>query len=199
MSEIRQRNVGTKGTAAVDTVTNNLATAGEAVKKAENKSRKILIRGMSSIALISGFVSVIWAGAFYLCLMIVLLQALVFRELVRVRYARYENDKREKDANVPLFRTLQWFWFAVAMFFLWGDFVHVFAKRRSSMQWLNKLFTMHEWITFVLFSFAFILSILTLRPNKEMIRYQMGHLAWTVKMALIVATFRHCAILMITE
>lgn len=36
------------------------------------------------------------------------------------------------------------------------------------------------WICFLLFSSALLISILTLRPGKETIRYQMGHLAWTV-------------------
>jgi phosphatidate cytidylyltransferase len=35
----------------------------------------------------------------------------VFRELVSVRY------KEAKEKEIPWFRTLQWAWFCVAMFF----------------------------------------------------------------------------------
>ena len=38
-------------------------------------------------------------------------QTLVFRELVSVRY------KEAKEKEIPWFRTLQWAWFCVAMFF----------------------------------------------------------------------------------
>eukprot|EP00038_Savillea_parva_P031843 m.91100 g.91100 ORF g.91100 m.91100 type:complete len:453 (-) comp9888_c0_seq2:72-1430(-) len=159
---------------------NTVTEAQNKVSAAESKFRKTAIRTISTVVMLLVFFGIIWAGATYLMLMVVGLQTLVFRELVNVRYARYQSDKVTINAQVPLFRTLQYWWFLVGMVFVYTDFLTVYSRGRSHMvytsQWMHKT----PWICFLLFSSALLISILTLRPKKETIRYQMGHLAWTV-------------------
>lgn len=63
---------------------------------------------------------------------------------------------------------------------MYTDFLTVYAKGKSSMAYLSRWTHHTPWLCFVLFSSALLISILTLRPAKDAIRYQMGHLAWTV-------------------
>jgi hypothetical protein len=44
--------------------------------------------------------------------------------IAHMNTCRY-NLAKEKD--IPLFRTLQWSWFAVAVFYTYGDFLHEFV------------------------------------------------------------------------
>lgn len=118
--------------------------------------------------------------------------------------------------DIPMFRTLQWGWFLVAMFYYYGNFAQIFSVRpphvfptlldkiliepnvllsvrvivrlliqsvhlkasRPAMQWLASIMHLHTFVAFMGFSVCFVLSILSLRPDA--IKYQMGHLVWTV-------------------
>jgi len=159
----------------------------EETKKAESTVQKFQRRLIMGLLLFGAFTSIIWAGASYICILIIVCQCVVFKELVGVRYARYQREKTQPTTsivNVPLFRTLQWWWFCCAMFFYYGDFVHMFAARHSDMAWLAEKMHVHTWVSFVLFSSAFVMSILTLRVDS--VRYQMGHLGWTVVSLVLV-------------
>ena len=55
---------------------------------------------------------------FILCLMaglFIFFNVVLFWELVNVRYTK------AKEAQVPLFRTIQWAWFVVALFYAYGS------------------------------------------------------------------------------
>lgn len=66
------------------------------------------------------------------------------------------------------------------MAFVYTDFLTVYSRGRSNMVYTSQWMHRTPWLCFLLFSSALLISILTLRPKKETIRYQMGHLAWTV-------------------
>jgi len=150
------------------------------VAASESKFHKTMVRTVSTFVMIGLFAGIIYGGASYITLMVIALQILIFRELVNVRYARYQSDKVTKNAKVPLFRTLQYWWFLVGMTFVYTDFLTFFSRGRSEMVHTSMWMHRTPWICFLLFSSALLISILTLRPGKETIRYQMGHLAWTV-------------------
>lgn len=154
------------------------------VMKAETKLNKFLKRLFAGLFLFGGFTFTVWAGAMWVVLMIMSFQVFVFRELVNVRYAKYQNDKKIKSTNAPLFRTLQYMWFIVAMLYSYGTFVRDFARDSKELQWLSEYMHFHFMVTFALFSIAFILSIVTMSPGH--IRYQVGHLSWTIVAIVIV-------------
>ncbi len=118
------------------------------------------------------FTGVIYSGHMYVCALVVILQSLVFREMVNVRCIA------AKDKEIPLFCTLQWSWFVVAIFYQYGDFFHEFAQDNLGLQWLVPLTRWHAGISFCLYCSCFIMSVLTLK--KGLYRYQVGQLTWTV-------------------
>eukprot|EP00040_Diaphanoeca_grandis_P017162 m.89164 g.89164 ORF g.89164 m.89164 type:complete len:446 (+) comp26270_c0_seq1:143-1480(+) len=158
--------------------------SAETVKKAESSVTKFLRRLVFGSIAFAIFRMILEAGALYLVLMIVAAQFQVYKELVNVRYQKYKRDKVGQLADVPMFRTLQWFWFLVAMFHTYGTFLKKYASDKKAMQWVSKSMHMHQMVTFALFSLAFILSIVTIRPKS--LKYQVGHLSWTVVSIVIV-------------
>ncbi|KAG5175872.1 phosphatidate cytidylyltransferase [Tribonema minus] len=138
------------------------------------------------MAMIAAFGAIIWAGHLYVCMLVVLLQSLVFKEMVNVRY----NIAKEK--SVPLFRTLQWSWFAVAVFYTYGDFFHEFVLEHRELLWLAPITKWHAGVSFSMYCCIFVLSVLTLK--KGFYRYQVGQLTWTiVTICMIVAQLKFVA------
>ncbi len=58
--------------------------------------------------------SILYSGHLAMAAFFVSVLIALFYELVSVRY------KKAKEAKMPLFRTLQWAWFAVALFYAYG-------------------------------------------------------------------------------
>ena len=92
--------------------------------KKQTLLQKFLTRACMGVLMFSVFSAIIWAGHLYVCGFVVLLQALIFRELVNVRY---RADCEIIVGRVPLFRTLQWAWYGVATFYTYGDFLYEFS------------------------------------------------------------------------
>lgn len=91
-------------------------------------------------------------------------KSLVFKEMVSVRYSA------AKERDMPLFRTLQWSWFAVAIFYAYGDFLHEFVLQHRALLWLSPMTMYHAWFSFVLYCCVFVVSVLTLK--KGLYKYQ---------------------------
>lgn len=128
--------------------------------------------------MIAAFGLVIAAGHLYICGLVIVLQVAVFRELVNVRY------KKAKEKQVPLFRSLQWLWFGLAMMTTYGDWIRDLSVQDSDLKILRPLLRYHDWISFSLYSLAFMLSVLSL--TKGIIKYQIGQLTWTLLSCFLV-------------
>jgi len=142
------------------------------VKKAEKKPRKILTRAIFGFVMIGVFLVVLNAGHIFLCMIIMLLQALVFRELVTVRYIAAQ------EKSIPLFRSTQWLWFSVAIFYTYGDFLRDFCLSHQCPPRLEYLTSWVPLASMLLYSAVFCVSILSLK--RGLYRYQVSVLTWTV-------------------
>ena len=110
-----------------------------------------------------------------LCGLIVMIELLLFRELVRVRYSSYYQQIHN---TIPLFRTTQWLWFAVAISYTYGDFVVEILQNNSSLHHLIYYTHYLPTISFVLYSGTFVLTIITLQ--RDSIKFQINQLCWTI-------------------
>lgn len=103
----------------------------------------------------------------------------LFRELVNVRYVE------AKAKSMPLFRTLQWSWFVLAMFYTYGDNLHFFCLRHGHLVHLTRVTQYLEVLVFALYCLLFVTTVLTFKTG--LIRFQIGQLVWTlVTVALVV-------------
>lgn len=84
----------------------------EKPKASQVTLRKVLTRTITACVLIAFYMLVLWAGHLYCVLCVILTQMELFRELVNVRYVE------AKEKQMPLFRSIQWGWFFVAMLYV---------------------------------------------------------------------------------
>lgn len=75
-----------------------------------------------------------------------------------------------KERDMPLFRTLQWSWFVVAIFYTYGDFLHEFVLKHRALLWISHITRFNAWISFIAYCCVFVVSVLTLK--KGLYKYQ---------------------------
>ena len=88
-------------------------------------------------------------GHSYICALIVAIELLLFRELVRVRYSAYYAQIHD---TIPLFRTTQWLWFAVAISYAYGDFVTEIIQNNTQLHYMLSYTQYFPTVSFFLYS-----------------------------------------------
>jgi len=151
------------------------AMSGNQVAKDEKRKSKFLVRLISGLGLISIFSTCIYMGHLYVCAVVALSEFLLFRELVKVRYNAY-FDKVED--TIPLFRTTQWTWFSVAIFYTYGDFVSEVVQSNADLHYLVPYAQYFKMVAFVWYSATFVLTIATMQVGH--IKFQLNQLCWTI-------------------
>jgi len=151
------------------------AMSGDQVAKDEKKKSKFVIRVISGVGLISVFGSCIYLGHLYVCGIVALAEFLLFRELVKVRYNAYFTEVQD---TIPLFRTTQWAWFSVAIFYTYGDFVSEVVESNSDLHYLVPYVQYSKTVAFLLYSATFVLTIATMQVGH--IKFQLNQLCWTI-------------------
>lgn len=147
----------------------------DAVRKEERKIKKIVLRVVVGSLLFAVFSGIIYAGHLYICIFVAVIEVLLFRELVSVRYSAHFDTIKDQ---IPFFRTTQWLWYATAIFYTYGDFIHEkLASNEDLHGWLSyaKYF---GTVSFLLYSTTFVITISSF--EREHIRFQVNQLCWTV-------------------
>ena len=151
------------------------AMTGEQVAKDESRLTKFLVRLVSAIGMIAVFVGCVYSGHIYTCWVVALSEFLLFRELVKVRYNTHFHMIED---TIPLFRTTQWIWFGVAIFYTYGDFVSEVIQNNSQLHYLWPYSKYMPTISFALYSATFVLTIATMQVGH--IKFQLNQLCWTI-------------------
>jgi len=163
------------------------ALTPEETKKAESKLSKMKTRLVFGTPMIFFFFGLVYLGHPYMVLLIVLLQVCLFRELVNVKY------KPAKEKHVPLFRTIQWSMFWLAMAHVYGEVFLRLGLTQSvarylpdQLQTLAQEFVKYQGLmVFTGYCMTFVLFVLTLKQG--LYKYQIGNVVWTIGvLALIV-------------
>lgn len=106
-SDISEDDDTKKKSSSLPSATSTAATTPVTTK--ETTLKKILIRTILGFCMTGYYLGMLRGGHMYCILTGVLTQAELFRELVNVRY------RTAQEKEVPLFRTIQWVWFFLAM------------------------------------------------------------------------------------
>jgi hypothetical protein len=69
---------------------------------AQEKYRKLVTRSFWGAIMISSFSGILYSNHYLVCFFVVILQAIVFREMINVRYTE------AKEKNLKGFRTVHW-------------------------------------------------------------------------------------------
>lgn len=150
-------------------------TSREAVAKDESRLRKLIARVASGVLMISLFAGVLLAGHVYVCVVVFVLEALLFRELVTVRYHAFFH---RIEQTIPLFRTTQWMWFFVAIFYTYSEFAVEMLQSNTQLHYLLEWAQWTPLLSFALYAGTFVLTIATLQTGH--IKFQMNQLCWTI-------------------
>mmetsp|Transcript_460 Transcript_460/g.581 ORF Transcript_460/g.581 Transcript_460/m.581 type:complete len:586 (-) Transcript_460:659-2416(-) len=151
------------------------AMGQKSVAKDEGRTRKILTRVISGFAMVSVFLGILYCGHVYICGLVAVCELLLFRELVKVRYNTFFHIIEE---TIPLFRTTQWMWFAVAIFYTYSDFVVEIIKSNTNLHYLLIYAQFQTPIAFLLYSATFVVTIATMQTGH--IKFQLNQLCWTI-------------------
>jgi len=145
------------------------------IRKDESRVRKIITRIISGVIMISLFIGIILSGHVYVCALVFVLEILLFRELVTVRY-HCNFDRIEQ--TIPLFRTTQWMWFFVAIFYTYSEFAVEMIKNNTKLHDLLEYAQLAPMLAFSLYTGTFVLTIATMQTGH--IRFQLNQLCWTI-------------------
>merc|ERR1719235_111285 len=100
----------------------------------------------------TSFGVIIYLGHCYLCLLVIALQTMIFKELVGVRI------KQSAEKKMPFFRTLQWGWFFTAILYSYGDEILSFAAERMRTKY-HSLNQYHSFVVFSIYCILFVVSV----------------------------------------
>mmetsp|Transcript_2891 Transcript_2891/g.2882 ORF Transcript_2891/g.2882 Transcript_2891/m.2882 type:complete len:422 (-) Transcript_2891:286-1551(-) len=144
----------------------------------ETTLQKILVRTILGFCMVGYYLSMLRGGHMYCILTGVLTQVELFRELVNVRY------RQAQEKEVPLFRTIQWIWFFLAMIYIYGESFHRFCSENKALFHVTKITQYLDVIAFASYCILFIMTVLTLKPG--IMKFQLSQLMWTIATVCLV-------------
>jgi len=145
---------------------------------AQEKYRKFFTRSLWGSLMIIVFAVILLSDHFLVCLFVVLLQIMVFKEMIALRY------QEAKEKNLPGFRTIHWYFLFGTFFFVYGYPVLQKSVKLIPLRTLEVFLRYHLAISFALYVIGFIAFIATLK--KGLLKYQFGQFTWTLMTLLIV-------------
>jgi len=145
------------------------------------KYKKFVTRSFWGTIMIVVFAFILYMGHAAVSLFVILIQCMMFRELLGVRY------KEAKERKLYWFRTLHWYFLFGTLFYVYGppllDISTNIIKQHAELD-LAFLHKSHLLISFMLYVVGFVGFISTLK--KGSLKYQFGQLTWTLMTLLIV-------------
>ncbi|KAK6312668.1 hypothetical protein J4Q44_G00160150 [Coregonus suidteri] len=159
----------------------------EAVEGLNPRWKNCCIRGVLSMAMISGFFMMIYLGPVMLILVVMTIQIKCFQEIIEIGYRVYHSYE------LPWFRTLSWYFLICVNYFFYGEtlaeYFGALVQREEPLQFLVRY---HRFISFALYLAGFCMFVLSL--VKKHYRLQFYMFAWTHVTLLIVVTQSHLVI-----
>ncbi|KAH1014020.1 hypothetical protein HUJ04_002925 [Dendroctonus ponderosae] len=136
-------------------------------------------RSLTATCLISYLIVITYIGLVPIWVSTMAIQVKCFQEIITIAY----DKKRLPD--IPLFRTLNWYFLFVANYFLGGEtfsqYLDVYAAKYYL---LAKLFQYHRFLSFCLYMNGIIWFLNLLR--RKVIRQQFSLLAWVHFLCIII-------------
>lgn len=136
-------------------------------------------RTISTFAMILGFLLIIAAGHLYCCLLVLLANTLIFKEIL------YIKTNEQRDSKLPFFFIINWYFFALTEIIT----TLILLKDRIIMIGFEEIEICYRYsyvIFFSLYVLGIVLFVISLRKGQY--KYQFRIFAWTHITCLIVVT-----------
>ena len=142
------------------------------------------IRAVFAFTMIGIFVFMIQLGPFGLGILVYVVQLKAIQEIVNISYQKYIQQNLPQ--NLPLFRSLNWYFVFVVSYFSYGLTIQHLFDEFDDRSHSYKLFkSYHLFISFFLYMAGFIMFVLTLKKGYYKIQFKLygwAHLAIMVFM-----------------
>ncbi|KAF8520369.1 cytidylyltransferase family-domain-containing protein [Hysterangium stoloniferum] len=149
------------------------------------KLRNAGTRTLWTLIMIGGFITLLAMGHAYMILMVLVCQSVVYREVTSLFTLR--DDRESKD---PWRKTLNWYFFAITNYFLYGESIIYYFKHVMFADALLLPFaTNHRLISFMLYTIGFVGFVASLK--KQYLKQQFGLFCWVHMSLLLIVVSSH--------
>lgn len=107
--------------------------------------KKVMTRTIAAFIMVGLYLLMLQGGHFYCILVFVAIQIELYRELVNIRFVA------AKEKKMPYFRSLQWAWFWVPMFYVYGETIHNFCSKHKKLADLANLTRNYNEIAYAMY------------------------------------------------
>lgn len=153
-----------------------------AASEYEKKKQTFITRTIWTLVMIAGFFGLLAAGHLWVLCIITVVVIISFKEVIAIA----QVPAKQKD--LPLTRSLNWYFFAVTMYYLYGESVLYYFKHILLVDKVLLPFaTHHRFISFMVYLIGFVFFVGSLQKGSY--KFQFRQFAWT-HMALFLIVFQ---------
>lgn len=172
----------------------NKANANDLDVERSKKRQNIITRTLWTFIMIGGFVGLLLMGHAYLIILVMLCQALVYREVTALfslkDHALDTLDVDTQGQKDPWSKTLNWYFFAVTNYFLYGESIIYYFKHVVFTDGQLLPFAMnHRIISFTLYTIGFMGFVMSLK--RGYLKQQFGLFCWVHMSLLLIVVSSH--------
>ncbi|KIK99413.1 hypothetical protein PAXRUDRAFT_822766 [Paxillus rubicundulus Ve08.2h10] len=158
------------------------------------KRQNILTRTLWTFIMIGGFLGLLLMGHVYMIILVMLCQTLVYREVTALFSLKdVTPDSAEtaaKGRKDPWSKTLNWYFFAVTNYFLYGEsIIYYFKHVVFTDGQLLPFATNHRIISFMLYTIGFVGFVMSLK--RGYLKQQFGLFCWVHMSLLLIVLSSH--------
>ncbi|PCH36079.1 hypothetical protein WOLCODRAFT_126648 [Wolfiporia cocos MD-104 SS10] len=159
---------------------------GEQMKKRRN----MLTRTLWTFIMIGGFLTLLLMGHAYMVILVMLCQTLVYREVTALFSLKKKDVGDESRGRDPWSKTLNWYFFAITNYFLYGESIIYYFKHVVFADAQLTLFaTNHRMISFTLYTIGFMGFVLSLK--RGYLKQQFGLFCWVHMTLMLIVVSSH--------
>ncbi|KAG6820740.1 hypothetical protein H0H93_012386 [Arthromyces matolae] len=155
------------------------------------KRQSFITRTLWTFIMIGGFIGLLLLGHAYMILLVMLCQTLVYREVTALFSLKPEpHDVEDIGGKDPWSKTLNWYFFAVTNYFLYGEsIIYYFKHVVFADAQLLPFATNHRMISFILYTIGFMGFVMSLK--KGYLKQQFGLFCWVHMSLLLIVVSSH--------
>ncbi|EMD37657.1 hypothetical protein CERSUDRAFT_114302, partial [Gelatoporia subvermispora B] len=156
----------------------------------EKKRQNILTRTLWTFIMIGVFILLLLMGHVYMIALVMLCQTMVYREVTSLFSLKKRGSGEEVAGRDPWSKTLNWYFFAVTNYFLYGESIIYYFKHVVFSDPQRTLFAMnHRIISFTLYTIGFMGFVMSLK--RGYLKQQFGLFCWVHMTLLMIVVSSH--------
>ncbi|OJJ35667.1 hypothetical protein ASPWEDRAFT_519685 [Aspergillus wentii DTO 134E9] len=148
------------------------STIPEEQSEYEKKKQTFITRTIWTFVMIAGFFISMFSGHIYILGIVTAIQIVSFKEVIAI------SNVPSKEKNLRFTKSLNWYFLATTMYFLYGESVIYYFKHVLLVdKILLPLATHHRFLSFMLYVMGFVFFVASLQKGHY--RFQFTQFAWT--------------------